>query len=169
MVVGVALVVALIAWRVSGDDEKETPVAAEATARLVSAAELGDVAAETGHPVYWAGPVRGAVLAIWEDGEGNVQVRYLEDEAQLEEEGGGYLTVGSYPVDDPAGASATLAESPGAVVKRGPGGVRLVATEESPSSVYFASPDNSVQVEVYDPSPRRAFALARSGRVVPAD
>ena len=39
---------------------------------------------------------------------------------------------------------------------------------ESPTSVYFASPDNSVQVEVYDPSPQRAMSLALSGKVQPA-
>jgi hypothetical protein len=169
VVFGVALVVALVAWRATDGEDEEAPVVSETTLRIVSAGGLGDVAAEAGHPVYWAGPMLGMVLAVSEDPEGNIQIRYLDDEAQLEEEGSEFLAVGSYPLPDPAAATANIAAGGGAIVKPGPGGVKLVASRENPNSVYFASPDNSVQVEVYDPSPARAMALARSGRVVPAD
>ena len=166
-VVVVALVVALIAWRTRGDDGEEGPAVEETTSRIVSARELSDVVSATGHPVYWAGPIPDTTLAVSEGPEGNVQVRYLDDESELEGEGGENLTIGSYPLPDPATASATLALSPGAIVKRSRQGIELVTTEENPDSVYFASPDDTVQVEVYDPSPKRAMALARSGRVAP--
>jgi len=166
-VVALALVVALIAWRATDEGDEEAAAGPETTSRIVSAGELSDVVAAVGHLVYWAGPMPGTVLAVSEGAEGVVQIRYLEDESQLEEEGGEFLTIGSYPLPDPAAASASLAESPGAIVKRSPAGVELVATAENPSSVYFASPEDTIQVEVYDPSPKRAMALALSGRVRP--
>jgi hypothetical protein len=166
-VVTVALVVALIAWRATSEDD-EVAAAPEAAWRLVSPGELGEIAAIAGHPVYWAGPRPGAKPALSEDATGNVQVRYLDDASELEEDRGENLTVGSYPLPDPKAASANLAADPGAIVKRSPDGTELVSTEESPDSVYFADPDNAVQVEVYDPSPGRAMALARSGKIVPA-
>lgn len=166
-VVAVALVVALIAWRATDEGDEEASAVPETTSRIVSAGELSGVVATVGHPVYWAGPIAGTVLAVSEGAEGIVQVRYLEDESQLEEEGGEFLTVGSYPLPDPEAASANLAKSPGAIVRHSPAGVELVATAENPNSVYFASPDDTIQVEVYDPSPKRAMALALLGRVRP--
>jgi hypothetical protein len=35
--------------------------------------------------------------------------------------------------------------------------------------VYLISPDNTLQIEVYDPSPERAMELALSGQVRPAE
>ena len=47
------------------------------------------------------------------------------------------------------------------------GGHRGLYGRDRPSSVYLAFPGGDVQVEVYDPSPRKARRLARSGRVRP--
>jgi hypothetical protein len=41
----------------------------------------------------------------------------------------------------------------------------VVTSAESPGSAYFTSPDNTVQVDVYDPHRGRALALVLSGRV----
>lgn len=168
VVVVVAVVVALIAWRNTGDDGEETPAGEETSSRILSASELSDVVVASGHPVYWAGPIPGTTLAVSEGTEGIIQVRYLKAASELEGEEGENLTVGSYPLPEPATATATLATNPDAIVKRSRQGIELVTTKENPNSVYFTSPDDTVQVEVYDPSPKRAMALARSGRVVPA-
>ncbi|HEX3173425.1 MAG TPA: hypothetical protein VHQ43_04305 [Solirubrobacterales bacterium] len=166
--VGLALLVALVAWLATRGDTDE-PVAAEETAqtRVVSAADLGDAAALNGHPVYWAGPIAGTALELTES-EGDVQVRYLEDDSEAGGESAAALTVGSYPLADPAGAIRTLAGEPGATVRRSKDGREVVVSSENPTSAYFASPDDSVQVEVYDPSPKRALALALSPKVRPA-
>jgi hypothetical protein len=42
-----------------------------------------------------------------------------------------------------------------------------VASSSKPQSVYIAFPDKDEQIEVYDPDPKTAFALATSGAVVP--
>jgi hypothetical protein len=48
-----------------------------------------------------------------------------------------------------------------------PGGGLALITPGHPKSVYLAFPRTPVQVEVYDPSPAVARAVALSGRVVP--
>ena len=60
-----------------------------------------------------------------------------------------------------------FAARPGAIVRHSKDGTEVVSSREQPTSVYFVGPDKAVQVEVYDPSPRRAMQLALSGRVRP--
>lgn len=170
MVIGLALVVGLVAWVAGGDDEaseeEAAPVATET--RIVEPAELAEAAATLGHPVYWAGPIAGAELELTESEDGSAQLRYLADPGEAGTESPDALTVGSYPLADPAGALDTFAAEPGSVVNRTKDGAKVVFSEANPNSVYLVSPDNSVQVEVYDPSPRRALGLALSGQVRPA-
>jgi hypothetical protein len=169
-VVGLALVVGFVAWLATGDDDEAAAPAPEAAeARIVSEADLAGLGADVGHPVYWAGPMPGTELEATELAEqGGVQVRYLEEGAEAGSGDAGTLTIGSYPLSDPAGAVDAVAEQPGAIVRTSGDGRKVVTSAELPTSVYFASPDNSVQVEVYDPSPARALRLALSPRVRPA-
>jgi len=161
----------LIAWLIvrgdGGDEGESEPEAKGFAARIVDEAELEDIAASAGHPVYWAGSMKGKELEVSESKEGNVQVRYVKDGAEPGAEAKKAITIGSYPVADPAGALDGYAETKGAIVLRAPDGRKLVSNVTSPSSVYFASPDNTVQVEVYVPSYERAISLARSGKVQP--
>ncbi len=166
-VVGLALVVGVIAWLATRDDDDTGASASEvAVVRIVDEGELAGIAADAGQAVYWAGPVEGAELEATELAEqGGVQVRYLEEGSA----GAEALTVGSYLLPDPAGAIDGLASQPGAIVRTSDDGRTVVTNSERPTSVYFASPDNSVQVEVYDPSSARALRLALSPRVRPAE
>ena len=77
------------------------------------------------------------------------------------------LTVGSYPLDDPQEAIESVARRPGAEIHNAHDGTEVVVSASSPTSAYFADPENSVQVEVYDPSAREALSMALSGRVRP--
>lgn len=166
-VVAVALVVGIATWvATSDDDEVSAPPPAEA--RIVSEDELGGVAAALAYPVYWAGTISGTDLELTEGSDGSARVRYLGEGSIAGDESTAQLTVGSYPLADPAAALESFAAEPGAIMRRSRDGREVVTSEESPTSVYFVSPDNSVQVEVYDPSPERAMALALSGRVRPA-
>lgn len=165
-VVALAVLVALIAWiatRDDGDDSgSATPV--ETGARIVSASELSEAAASLGTPIYWVSEVQGTELELT---EGGARVRYVPEGT---EPGGGsteVLSISSYPLADPAAFLEGFAKRPGAIVREAGDGREVVSSEEAPTSVYFASPDNSVQVEIYDPSPARAMSLALSGRVQP--
>lgn len=167
-VLGLALVVGVVAWLASDDGGEDAPAPAVPRARIVEAAELANLAAVLGHPVYWAGPLSGTSLELTESEDGSVRVRYLEEGAEAGEEAANALTVGTYPLPDPSGALEKFAAEPDSVVRRSRRGVEVVTSRGNPSSAYFASPDNSVQIEVYDPSPARALGLALSGRVRPA-
>jgi hypothetical protein len=169
-VVGLGVAVALIAWlatRGSGEGERSSTTQAP---RIVSEGELAEAAAELGQPIYWAGPLAGRELELRELGEGQgVQVAYLPEGAAVGEGPTSSLTVGSYPVDDPGAAVEGYARRAGSRTLHGDGGLEVVVSGDAPDSVYFAAPDNSVQVEVYDPSPKRALTLALSGGVKPAE
>jgi len=170
-VIGLALLVGIVAWLATEDDDETaaTP-AAVAEVRIVDEGELVGLSAEVGQLVYWAGPIEGTELEATELPEQRgVQVRYLEEGAEAGSEEAAALTVGSYPLADPTEAIDAIAAEPGAIVRTSRGGRKVVASAERPTSVYFASPDNSVQVEVYDPSPARALRLALSPRVRSAD
>jgi hypothetical protein len=168
VVLGVALVVGLVAWIGQGDDEPVPAAPEAAPPRLVSEAELAGLAAEVGYRVYWAGPIAGTELELTEEPEGGVRLRYLEGDASPGDESTAYLTIGTYPLADPVGALEAFAAEPGSVVRRAPDGREVATATAKPTSVYFANAEDGVQVEVYDPSPRRALRLALSGQVQPA-
>jgi len=170
-VVALAVIVGVIAWVASrGDDgDGSEPAPAGFEAKVVSEAELEDIAASAGHPVYWAGPIKGKELEATESADGDVQVSYLDAGAEAGGGSSGLLTIGSYPLPDPSSALEGFAERKGSIVRHASDGRKVVTSTEAPTSVYFTSPDNSVQVEVYDPSPARAMSLALSGEVQPID
>jgi hypothetical protein len=166
-VIAIAVAAGLLAWlsERGADDEAGTERSPEV--RIVRPAELGDAAVLSGHPVYWAGPISGTELGLREGADGTVQVRYLEAGSEPGEGQENVLTVGSYPLPDPAKALAAFAARRGSTVRHGRDGREVVTSTESPGSAYFSSPDGSVQVEVYDPHPQRALGLVLSGRVRP--
>lgn len=172
-VLGLAVLVALIAWLATrgGDESSTEPAPATAAApRIVTEAELREAAAELGQPVFWAGPMAGRELELRELGEGRgVQVVYLPEGTPVGQDLSASLTIGSYPLPDPGKAVEGYAGRPGSKTIEGAGGREVVTSEQAPGSAYFAAPDNSVQVEVYDPSSRRALTLAVSGQVKPVE
>jgi len=169
-VVAAAVLVGVIAWVASqgGDDGDSAP--AEPQSQIVSEAELVETAAEADQPIYWAGEIDGMELELSEVAGGGYQVRYLPEGEETEpaEAAAEFLTIGSYPLPDPAKALDGFAKRSGSSSRAGKGGREVVTSEERPTSVYFVDPDNTVQVEVYDPSPQRAMALALSRQVEPA-
>ena len=169
-IVALALLVGVIAWvATNGDDEGPTAAPASVEARIVSVEELEELAAEADHEVYWAGPLPGRVIEVSESDAGNVQIRYLEEGTEAGEGSEAVLTIGSYPLADPAAAVKGFGEREGSVARRAPDGREVVTSEEKPTSVYFAGEAGEVQVEVYDPDADRALGLALSDQVRPVD
>lgn len=170
-VIGAAVLVALIAWlttRGGGSTDSEPAPAGAPTPRIVSEAELKEAAVTLGQPIFWAGPQPGKELELTELGEGGgAQVVYLPEGMAAGEGTGRELTIGSYPLADPKAAVEGYAKRPGSETVQGDGGTVVAISEATPTSAYFAAPDNSVQVEVYDPSSKRALTLAVSGAVKP--
>lgn len=167
-VIAAAVLVGVIAWVASQGDDESSTTTSPPDSRVASKAELAETAASSGQPIYWAGPLPETQLELSEVAGGGYQVRYLPEGEESAEVSAEVLTVGSYPLPDPEKALKEFAGRPGSVTRKTKDGREVVTSEERPTSVYFVSSDNSVQVEVYDPSPERALGLALSGQVEPA-
>jgi hypothetical protein len=165
-VVAVALLAAFLVWLLLIRDGGGSAPAAGAGPVAVSEDDLVALADEVGHPVYWAGPVDGAELEATRTQDGQIYVRYLTDGAEVGDETGAFLTVGTYPFPDVQATLEEKADEAGALVNETPDGNLVVTNRNEPTSVYIADPDQELQVEVYDPDPERAFTLATSGGIV---
>ncbi|HEX7058826.1 MAG TPA: hypothetical protein VF176_03155 [Solirubrobacterales bacterium] len=170
IVVGVILA-ALIVWLVArggGEDSSSEPVSAGAAPQLVSAEQLREASARGDTPIYWAGEMEGTEIELSALPTGT-QVRYLPEGSEAGASISKTLTIGTYPLQDPSASLQGYAQRPDAIVKTAADGREVISSTENPTSVYFVSPDNSVQIEVYDPSAQEAMSLALSAEVQPAD
>ena len=75
--------------------------------------------------------------------------------------------MGTYPKRGAYGIVKKVADNPGSKLHQLSGGAIAVVSGAKPNSVYVAYPGKDLQIEIYDPSPRRALRLALSGRVRP--
>lgn len=166
-VIAVALAVAFGAWLVLRDGRSESSGPDAAVSSAASVAQLRDLPDRTGHAVYWAGPLEGHTYELTRPTDGNVYVRYLPRGVAIGDRRPDYTTIGTYPGPGALKGLRRLARQPGARTFQLAGDGMAVYDRNRPSSVYLSFPGQDIQVEVYDPSPRKARRLARSGRVRP--
>lgn len=141
-------------------------VTAPTTAVAASRAELEAVAAELGRPIYWAGEREGTTYELTRSPGDRVYVRYLPAGARVGTKEP-YLTVATYPLEHGFEATRRAASRPGSVkVPAGPGAVAFYARTR-PTNVYLAFRGIDEQIEIFDPSPRRARALVVSQQIRP--
>jgi hypothetical protein len=162
VLVAVALLVWLLAVR---DDDSGTTTTKKTNAVAATQQELKQVAAEVGHPVYWAGPAAGRTYELTRTRDGRIFIRYLPEGTDVGDPRPKFTTVGTYPSPT---AFATLergAKRKDATAYRFQSGAIAVTYAKTPSSVYFAFPTSPYLVEVFDPSPARAVKLVTSGQV----
>lgn len=163
-IVTIVLVVAFFAWLLLKDDGDGN--SGKSAAQAASEADLRDLPASTGHPVYWAGPQPGTTYELTKTESGRIFIRYLPAEVQVGDSRPDYLTVATYPYRDAYATLRKLAKKEGALSRNVSGGI-AVSAPNRPESVYLAFRDEDLQVEVYDPSASRARQLAFSGRIRP--
>jgi len=174
-VVAIALAAAFAVWlivRGNDDSSSSTP-----TAPTTTAAEVGPVAAtparlraladEVGHPVYWVGPRQNRTYELTRTASRRIFIRYLPPGAEVGDRGARYTIVGTYPVENALEVLQRLSTQPGERSAPAPGGGLAVYSTSSPGNVYVAYPGSDVQIEVFDPSAKRALRLVTSGRVAP--
>jgi hypothetical protein len=153
------------------DEDKGGPdVGPDASVAPVQGTEedLVALADELGYPIYWLGEREGTKLEITSLSDGQVYVRYLGEDDPIGDPRSDFLTVGTYPVDDPHGELLELSERKGTTEESLEQRGLAVQIEDAPHSAYFAWPDGEVQVEVYSPQPGEALRLALAGDVLPA-
>jgi hypothetical protein len=154
----------LLVIRDDGNDKSSQP---KGTGRsLTSEQGLVSLQDQLGHPIYWAGA--GKRLELTRTNQGNVYVRYLKSGAATTKgQRSPYTTISTYPFKDATAGLKAVSKRPGTVVDRSRKGALVVYNKKRPTNVYLARDGENVEVEIYDPSPKRALRLATSGKVRP--
>jgi hypothetical protein len=178
-VLAVAVAAAFVVWLFVRNDDGSTsraPTATTATTvtsrvrsllTAVTARRLAAFAAAARQPIYWAGRRPGVKYELTRTTDARYFVRYLPTGVRVGNRSGQYLLVGTYPVKDAYRAVRRAAKEKGARTFPIPGGGLAVVNSSAPKNVYFAYPGATYQVEVFDPSARRARQLVASGAVKP--
>jgi hypothetical protein len=174
-VVAIALAAAFAVWLlVRGNDDSSSR---STTAKTTTTAPTGPMAAtpaalsaladEAGHPIYWVGPQQNRTYELTRTSSGRIFIRYLPPGAEVGNRSASYTIVGTYPVENAFEVLQRLSTQPGEKSVPAPGGGLAVYSTSSPGNVYVAYPGSDVQIEVFDPSAKRALRLVTSGRVAP--
>ena len=133
---------------------------------LFTASGLQTLAAGLNQPVYWIGPVPGDRYEVTRTTANAVYVRYLPLGVDAGTRQGKYLLIATYPLYQ---ALASLKTSDNGHPLRVAGAKGAIAVVEGgkPTNVRVAFPNVDYEVELYDPSPKKARKLARSGALTP--
>jgi hypothetical protein len=168
-VAAVVVLVGLLVWILAGGDDEDStiPLAQGTPPAATSEAELLAISGQAGHPVYWAGDIEGTQLEEHRSAAGELFLRYLPDDTEIGDPRQDYLTIGTYPVVDAYEVLQRQAEQPGSLTGHTPDGGFVLTNEANLTSVYIAYQAQDLEIEVYDPDPKRAFKLATSGEIVP--
>lgn len=166
--VGLVAVAVILVLLLGGDDSKKSSDSAKSSngAEIVSADALQDAAAQHATPVYWAGEQKGAELELSQPSKDRTYVRYLTDGAEAGDQRPDFLTVSTYAQANAVAALRRQGKEPGGVIGTAPGNATVYFSQTNPQSVYLAYPGVPVEIEVYDPSFRRALQLVNSGQIV---
>jgi hypothetical protein len=168
-VIAVAALAGFLVWyfatRDTGGGSSQSPSNVVSPVAATEA-DIADLAKQEGRPIYWAGPQpRTTTLELTETADKNVYVRYLTGNAQVGNQDADFLTIGTYPFPDAYHALQVIANQPGGERHRIADGGLAVQNKSSPTSVYLAYPNQDIEIEVYDPDPKRALSLVTSGAV----
>jgi hypothetical protein len=147
------------------DDNASSSPQSTTNAVAASEEDLQQLAANLQHPIYWAGPSENETYELTQTRNGSVYIRYLPEGVDVGDPQPGFTTVGTYPSTTAYADLEAGAKRKDATVFRFPSGALAVTYESAPSSVFFAFPNSPYTVEVFAPSPARARALVRTGKI----
>jgi hypothetical protein len=130
----------------------------------LSASGLRTLTASISQPIYWAGPKPGYLYELTRTNTGKIFIRYLPQGTSVGTKQSTFLIIATYPFRDALKALKDLTDRPQIAI---PGGGVAIVDKSHPKSVHLAFPGVDNQIEIYDPSPARSLAVARSGDVRP--
>lgn len=163
-IVVLALSLALLAG-CGGSDSSTSQTASSGAAEIVSADSLRETASSA-IPIYWAGEQDGTDLELSRPDGKRTYVRYLTGDAKAGDKRADFLTVSTYAQPNAATSLRRQAKRSGGTISHAPGNATVYSDRASSQSVYLAFPGTSVEVEVFDPSFKRALRLVESGQIV---
>ena len=144
-----------------------TPSSRRTLLTAASVKTLKTLAGASDRPIYWAGAKPGTTYELTRTPDGRIYIRYLPKGVKVGDTRASYLIVATYPVPNAYKAVQTAAKEDGAITFRLPRGGLAVYNRNAQTNVYFAFPGSRSQVEVFDPTPRRARRLVSSGQIRP--
>jgi len=172
--IGAVVAIALAAVLVRGNDDSSSSSNATTTETAkpigpvaATPAALRSVSAKAKRPIYWVGPRSGQTYELTRTASGRVYVRYLPPGAKIGNRRADYTIVGTYPTPNALNVLQDLAKQPNEKSVPAPGGGIAVYATNAPTNVYVAFPGSDEQIEVFDPSAKRALRLVKTGRVAP--
>ena len=93
-------------------------------------------------------------------------MRYLTGGAEAGDKRPDFLTIGTYRQPDAVASLRRQGKRSGGTIAHAPGDATVYYDRDHPQSVYLAYPGAPVEVEVFDPSFKRALRLVDSGQIV---
>lgn len=161
----VLLAIAVVVWLLTKGDGKDS---GKVGPKIVNQQELADLQKSVGHQIYWVGPRPGEQYELTKLSNGRIYIRYLPAGVQAGDTRPAFLSVATYPYPNAFGTLRTLSKKQGSVSTHVQGGI-AVSPGNRRQSVYLAVPGQDFEIEVYDPSARRARKTAFSGQVQPVE
>jgi hypothetical protein len=154
----------VIAWLALRDTSSSPSAGAPVSAVGATEADLEALAAEVGHPIFWAGPQSGYTYELIRNANGTILVRYLPPGVPVGSPDA-YLTVATYPFAGAYQAVEVVSKQQGAqAITLSNGGIAEVSAN-NPKNVHAAYPGIDYQIEIFDPTPGAAKALVTAGRL----
>lgn len=150
----------------SGSDSSSSQPTSSGVAKIVSADSLRETAAERTTAIYWAGERDGTELELSRPDKDRTYVRYLTEDAEAGDKRADFLTVSTYSQPNAVASLRRQSKRAGGTIAHAPGNATVYFDRENPGSVYLAYPGTPVEVEVFDPSFKRALRLVDLGQVV---
>ncbi len=135
------------------------------TAEIVSPESLRETASSA-IPIYWAGEQAGTELELSRPDKDRTYVRYLTGGAEAGDKRAGFLTIGTYAQPNAAASLRRQAKRSDGTIARAPDNATIYYDRGNSQSIYLAYPGAPVEVEVFDPSFKRALRLVESGQIV---
>jgi hypothetical protein len=167
--VAAALAPALLAGCGGGSDSDSSQPGNPGGAEIVSADSLRQTASEGTTPIYWAGEQAGTTLELSRPEKNRTYVRYLTGDAEAGDKRPDFLTVSTYVQPHAVASLRRQARRSGGTIGHAPGNATVYFNRANPQSVYLAYPGAPVEIEIFDPSFKRALRLVESGQVVAVD
>jgi hypothetical protein len=167
ILVVVAALVGVGLWLAFGNSKHKKKGPANLTTAILpislSKNQLLNKASNAGQPIYWIGPKRHYHYEFRRLTNKYIYIRYLPKGVKVHGEPGKLIIVATYPWQH---AYAALKKANNGRGVAGKDGSFIIPSRPGDTkSVLMAWPHGSYEVEVFDPTPGKAAAIAASGQV----
>lgn len=122
--------------------------------------ELRAAVKALGEPIYWAGPMPGALYTLNHLDSGQNLVRYLPNGKGLADVQQSYRVIATYQAANAFQTMQTAGKLSTGVGITNPDGSLIYYAKATPTHVYLAYKGLAIQIEIFDPTPGAALKLA---------